>query len=197
MRSSKARLICFFMLIWSGVPSSALSADETDKPFLAFTGSSWALEAGIYPWVKICCIEVNRKLGECLTDTEISWRFEQICGDKRPYYKTVGKMSGGKCGYYLFSAICVPKSDQSSFEPFLAYYGREWMYFMRAQGDKEEGDDRMPLPNHIGCPQDTGLPVEEALQNLCVGGQVKIKSIGQSPGSTCGYNVISGVCVRQ
>lgn len=78
-------------------------------------------------------------------------------------------------------------------EPFVAYYGQSGDLRVIGSGV----DSPIALPHHIGCPQDTGVPVDKAVQNICGPGRTAYyNSIGQSGGNRCGYNVFAGVCVK-
>lgn len=99
--------------------------------------------------------------------------------------------------------ICTPALPQAhnltvqgpniSVEPFIAYYGERGD--LRIVGSGLEAP--IPVPRHISCPQDTETPVDVAIQRMCVGGKAYYNSIGQTGGNRCGYNIFSGVCVRQ
>ena len=78
--------------------------------------------------------------------------------------------------------------------PFIAYYGESGD--LRVVGTKV--DSPIALPHHIGCPAQTGVPVDKALANICSpSASVRVNSIGQSGGANCGFNVFAGVCVRK
>jgi hypothetical protein len=80
-----------------------------------------------------------------------------------------------------------------SIEPFIAYYGERGDLRIVGSGL----DSPIGIPRHLGCSQDTGIPVDVAIQRMCQGGKAYFNSIGQSGGNRCGYNVISGVCVKE
>ena len=77
-------------------------------------------------------------------------------------------------------------------EPFTAYYGETTD--LRVVGSKV--DSPIALPHHIGCPQDTGVQVDAALQQICAPGKAYYNLVGQSGGGRCGFNVFSGVCIK-
>ncbi|HUI21589.1 MAG TPA: hypothetical protein VLZ74_11175 [Methylocella sp.] len=77
---------------------------------------------------------------------------------------------------------------------FIAYYGESGD--LRVVGSKV--DSPISLPNHIGCPQQTGVPVETALSNICGStATLYYRSIGISGGGACGFNVFAGVCIKK
>ena len=78
-------------------------------------------------------------------------------------------------------------------EPFIAYYGERRDLRIIGSGL----DLPIVLPHPIPCPQDSSIPVELAIRQICPGGKVFYNSIGQSGGNRCGYNVFSGVCVKE
>jgi hypothetical protein len=91
------------------------------------------------------------------------------------------------------SGSALAGSGTITVEPFTAYYGERGDLRVTGSGV----DSPIPLPHHIGCPDQTGVPVETALQNICgSGAKAYYNSIGQSGGNHCGYNVFAGVCVR-
>jgi hypothetical protein len=78
--------------------------------------------------------------------------------------------------------------------PFIAYYGESGD--LKVTGTKV--DSPILLPNHIGCPRQTGIPVETALANICGStATLHYSSIGQSGGGNCGFNVFAGVCIKK
>jgi len=74
-------------------------------------------------------------------------------------------------------------------EPFTAYYGQRRLTIVGGNTSP------LPVPNHIGCPQDTGVPVDVAIQKICKGGTAYYTQTGSSGGNRCGYSVFAGVCV--
>ena len=77
---------------------------------------------------------------------------------------------------------------------FIAYYGESGD--LRVVGSKV--DSPISLPNHIGCPSQTGVPVETALAHICGStATLHYTSIGQSGGGNCGFNVFAGVCIKK
>jgi hypothetical protein len=77
-------------------------------------------------------------------------------------------------------------------EPFTAYSGESGD--LRVVGSKV--DSPIGLPHHIGCPQDTGVQVDAALQTICAPGKAYYNSLGSSGGARCGFGVYAGVCVK-
>jgi hypothetical protein len=76
-------------------------------------------------------------------------------------------------------------------EPFTAYYGQN---NLTVNGTGVESP--MPMPHHIDCNAASNLPV--AVQNICGPGETAYyTSFGQSGGNKCGYNVLSGVCIKE
>lgn len=78
--------------------------------------------------------------------------------------------------------------------PFIAYYGESGD--LAVAGGKV--GNPIVVPNHIGCPDQTRVPVEVALENICgSSATLQYNSIGQSGGGHCGFNVFSGVCIKK
>ena len=94
--------------------------------------------------------------------------------------------------FYANSAAQVSKTSESKVEPFLAYYGQNSDLAVTGAGMEQS----IPLPHWISCPQDSGVPVETAIQTICGSDRMaRYSSVGQTGGNRCGYNVIVGACV--
>jgi hypothetical protein len=78
--------------------------------------------------------------------------------------------------------------------PFIAYYGESGN--LQVEGSKV--NDPIGLPNHIGCPALTGIPVETGLAKVCgPDATLHYNSVGASSGGNCGFNVFAGVCIKK
>jgi hypothetical protein len=93
---------------------------------------------------------------------------------------------------FAISGMAFAADGTITVTPFTAYYGE---HDIEITGGALQHP--IPLPHHIGCPDQTGVPVETALQNICgAGAKVYYNSIGDVGGAHCGYNVFAGVCVK-
>ena len=86
-------------------------------------------------------------------------------------------------------SIAVTAKATVRVEPFTAYYGQRPLHITGGNTSP------MPLPNHIGCTQDTGVPVADALQQICAPATAYYRQIDSSGGNRCGYSLYAGVCL--